>query len=107
MRYLLDTNIIIFALKDPSGVAANRFRTTNVEEIAICSVVEAELYHGARKYGNPARRKAVLDGMLALYISLPFDSSCVPQYASIHDRLETGPQHHRRQRSHHRAQRRK
>ena len=88
MRYLLDTNIIIFALKDPSGVAANRFRATSVDEIAICSVVQAELYHGARNYGNPRRRETILDEMLAPYISLPFDSSCVGQYADIRDHLE-------------------
>ena len=57
-------------------------------DIAICSVVEGELYTGARKYGNPARRKAVLDEMLAPYASLAFDSVCVPEYARIRDLLE-------------------
>ena len=88
MRYLLDSNIIIFALKDTACVAANRLGATDVADIAICSVVEGELYTGARKYGNPARRTATLDEMLALYPSLPFDSACVPQYARIRDHLE-------------------
>lgn len=88
MRYLLDSNIVIFALKDPACVAANRLRATEAADIAICSVVEGELYSGARKYGNPARRKATLDEMLAIYPSLPFDSACVPQYARIRDHLE-------------------
>jgi len=88
MRYLLDSNIVIFALKDPACIAANRLKATDVADIAICSVVEGELYTGARKYGNPARRKATLDEMLALYPSLPFDSACVPQYARIRDHLE-------------------
>jgi tRNA(fMet)-specific endonuclease VapC len=88
MRYLLDSNILIFALKDPACAAAIRLRTTDVSDIAICSVVEAELYAGARKYGNPARREATLDEMLEVYASLPFDSACVPQYARIRDHLE-------------------
>lgn len=88
MRYLLDSNIIIFTLKDPSCVAANRLKATDVADIAICSVVEGELYAGARKYGNPARRKATLDEMLAPYTSFPFDSACVPEYARIRDHLE-------------------
>ena len=88
MRYLLDSNIVIFALKDSQCVAANRLRVTDVADIAICSVVEAELYHGARKYGNPARRKAILDEMLAPYTSPPFDSACVSHYASVRDHLE-------------------
>ena len=88
MRYLLDSNIVIFALKDPACIAANRLKATDVTDIAICSVVEAELYLGARKYGHPARRKTTLDEMLAPYTSLPFDSACVPQYARIRDHLE-------------------
>jgi len=88
MRYLLDSNIVIFALKDSECMAAKRLRNTDLSEIGICSVVEAELYLGARKYGNPARRKEKLDGMLAPYNSLPFDSSCVPEYARIRDHLE-------------------
>ena len=88
MRYLLDSNIVIFALKDPACVAANRLKATAVTDIATCSVVEGELYTGARKYGNPARRTATLDEMLAIYPSLLFDSACVPQYARIRDHLE-------------------
>ena len=51
MRYLLDSNIVIFALKDPACVAANRLKVTDMADIAICSVVEAELCRGARKLG--------------------------------------------------------
>lgn len=89
MRYLLDSNIVIFALKDPACIAANRLKATDVADIDICSVVEGEIYTGARKYGNPARRKATLDEMLALYPSLPFDSACVPEYARIREYLES------------------
>ncbi len=88
MRYLLDSNILIFVIKDPKCPAAGRLRVMGVEEIAICSVVEGELYHGAKKYGDPAKRKAILDEMLAPYDSLSFDSSCVPHYARIRDHLE-------------------
>ncbi len=88
MRYLLDTNIVIFVLKDHACVAAKRLKAADVTDIAICSVVEGELYTGARKYGNPARRMATLVEMLAIYPSLPFDSACVPEYARIRDHLE-------------------
>jgi tRNA(fMet)-specific endonuclease VapC len=88
MRYLLDSNILIFVIKDPDCPASKRFRTREVAEMAICSVVEAELYHGAKKYGNPAKREAILDELLAPYRSLPFDWKCVPAYARIRDFLE-------------------
>jgi tRNA(fMet)-specific endonuclease VapC len=88
MGYLLDTNTIIFALKDAQGRSALRIGETAHDDVAICSVVEAELYHGATKYGRPTRRKAALDAFLAPFHSLPFDSACAPQYARIRDHLE-------------------
>ena len=88
MRYLLDTNTIIFALKDALGKSALRIGEAAHDDVAICSVVEAELYHGATKYGRPTRRKAALDAFLAPFQSLPFDSACVPEYARICDHLE-------------------
>jgi len=88
MRYLLDSNIVIFVLKDPQCIAANRLKATAAADIAICSVVEGELYHGAKKYGDPAKRKAILDGLLEPYTSLPFDSACVPHYADTRDHLD-------------------
>jgi tRNA(fMet)-specific endonuclease VapC len=88
MRYLLDTNTIIFALKDAQGRSALRIGEVAHDDVTICSVVEAELYHGATKYGRPTRRKAALDAFLAPFQSLPFDSACVPQYARIRDHLE-------------------
>ena len=88
MRYLLDTNTIIFALKDAQGRSALRIGQASHSEVAICSVVEAELYHGASKYDRPTKREGVLDAFLAPFQSLPFDSACVPHYARIRDHLE-------------------
>ncbi len=88
MRCLLDTNTIIFALKDAQGRSALRIGEAVHDDVSICSIVEAELYHGATKYGRPTRRKAILDAFLAPFHSLSFDSACVPQYARIRDHLE-------------------
>lgn len=92
MQYLLDTNIVIFVLKDQSGKAAARLAQESPGEAGICAVVEAELYHGATKYGAPDRRRIALDGFLAPYRSLAFDSACVPNYARIRDELERAGQ---------------
>ena len=88
MRYLLDTNTIIFALKDAQGRSALRIGEAAHDDVTVCSIVEAELYHGATKYGRPTRRKAALDAFLAPFQSLPFDSACVPEYVRIRDHLE-------------------
>ena len=88
MRYLLDTNVVIFVLKDRGGKAAARLAQESPGEVGICAVVEAELYHGATKYGATDRRRSALDGFLVPYRSLAFDSACVPNYARIRDELE-------------------
>ena len=88
MRYLLDTNTIIFALKDAQGRSALRIGQASHDDVTVCAVVEAELYHGATKYDRPTRREAVLAAFLQPFQSLPFDSACVPHYARIRDYLE-------------------
>ena len=88
MRYLLDTNVVIFVLKDRDGKAAARLARESPGDVATCAVVEAELYHGATKYGASDRRRTALDGFLAPYRSLAFDSACVPNYARIRDEME-------------------
>lgn len=92
MRYLLDTNIVIFTLKDQLGRAAVRLSRESPSTVVTCAVVEAELYHGAAKYGVPDRRRRALDGFLAPFRSLPFDSLCVPHYARLRDDLERAGQ---------------
>jgi tRNA(fMet)-specific endonuclease VapC len=88
MRYLLDSSILIFVIKDPESIASLRLRKLDVADISISSVVEGGLYHGAKKYGNPSKRAAILDELLAPYSSLSYDSACVPHYPRIRDHLE-------------------
>ena len=88
MRYLIDTNIIIFALKDAASHSAQRLRGTSIADQCVCSIVEAELMHGARKYATPAEREARVKGFLAPYASLAFDSAAAAHYACIRDDLE-------------------
>ena len=92
MTHLLDTNAIIFALKDARGKAALRIGQHRRSDVVVCAVVEAELYHGATKHERPTRRVAVLDAFLEPFLSLPFDSACVPHYARIRDWLERSGQ---------------
>jgi len=44
--------------------------------------------HGARKYGAPERRLAIVRETLAPYRSLPFDDAAAEQYAALRDELE-------------------
>lgn len=88
MTYLIDTNIIIFALKDPRREVSRRLAAVSSEELVLSSIVEAELYHGAEKYAIPAQRRESLFWFLEEYVRVPFDTDCVPHYASLRHHLE-------------------
>ena len=57
MAFLPDTNVWISLLKNPGGKLEARVQSQPVSEIFLCSVVKAELWHGAEKYGNRERRR--------------------------------------------------
>jgi tRNA(fMet)-specific endonuclease VapC len=88
MRYLLDTNTWIHYLKRAGSSVESRLRTTPVSDIAVCSVLWAELLHGARKYEKRAVRLARIERTLGPFRSLPFDDAAAHKYAEIRDDLE-------------------
>lgn len=92
MRYLLDTNIWIFYLKATATPVRARLEQTSPTDIATCSIVCAELLHGARKYTNPAQREARVEMLLSPLVNLLFDLPAARHYARIRDYLERGGQ---------------
>lgn len=89
MSYLLDTNVWIFYLKHARSPVAARLKGTPAREIAVCSVVWAELLYGARKYEKRQDRIVRVARTLAPFQSLPFDDAAARHYAEIRDELET------------------
>ena len=47
MRYLLDTNVCVMYLNGRSTSVRERLLSVPLEDIAVCSVVKAELFYGA------------------------------------------------------------
>ncbi len=88
MAYLPDTNVWISLLKDPGGKLAARVQAEFPTTILLCSVVKAELWHGAQKYGNRERRERALGMLFAPFGSLPFDDAAARHYADIRHQLE-------------------
>jgi|ERR1035437_6200887 tRNA(fMet)-specific endonuclease VapC len=89
MRYLADTNVWIHFLKQRNSAVEARLRSTSARDIAVCSIIWAELLHGARKYGNTDNRISLVEQTLSPYVSLPFDDLAARHYAEIRDQLET------------------
>jgi tRNA(fMet)-specific endonuclease VapC len=88
MRYLVDTNVWIHYLKKQNSGIEARLHATPAKDIVVCSVVWAELLHGARKYGNVPQRLALVEETLEPFQSLPFDDLAARHYAEIRDHLE-------------------
>ena len=89
MAWLLDTNSWIYHLKNPGGPIERRLNTTRRTEILLCSIVKAELWHGAQKYGRPDRRLAALEALFQPFASVPFDDIAARQYGLIKHDLES------------------
>ncbi len=89
MPWLLDTNAWIDYLKSAASPISHHLRRHAPSEIVSCSIVTAELLHGAMKYGVPERRVAIVRETLAPYASLPFDDLAAEHYARIRHGLET------------------
>ena len=83
MTYLLDTNVCIAYLNGRSSNVVQRLRDVSPSEIAVCSVVKAELFFGAMRSRNPARTLARQRVFLDQFISFPFDDRSAEFYASI------------------------
>jgi tRNA(fMet)-specific endonuclease VapC len=88
MKYLLDTNLWIVYLKQASTEIRTRLARTSAADIAVCSVVWAELLHGARKYEKRDVREQKIQTTLDPFVCLPFDLVAARHYARIRDQLE-------------------
>jgi tRNA(fMet)-specific endonuclease VapC len=76
MRFLLDTNTIIFLLKDPqAGTVSQNLRMNKASDVVTSSIVMSELISGARR-GSPERLDRNLLTLKSLrFTILPFDTS--------------------------------
>ena len=90
MTYLLDTNVWVALLRKSSPHVAGRFQIAAPSgDLRVCSVVVAELRHGALRSAKPAANRAAVDALLAPHPSLPFDDAVTDCYATIRHHLET------------------
>jgi len=87
--FLLDTNACIRILNGTSEPLLNRLRAHLPQDIALCSVVKAELVFGAWKSSRPSENLRLLRRFFEPFSSLPFDDSCIETYGRIHSELES------------------
>jgi tRNA(fMet)-specific endonuclease VapC len=88
MKYLLDTNTCIRHLNQRSPSITRRLAELSVEDIAVCSVVKAELFAGAAKSQTPAKTLIKQQIFLDRFVSLPFDDKAASVYGTKRAYLE-------------------
>jgi len=88
MTYLLDANTCINYLNGRSEPIRRRIESLRPDNLALCSVVKAELLFGAVKSGRSAENFAKLRRFFARFASLPFDDAAAEVYGRIRARLE-------------------
>jgi tRNA(fMet)-specific endonuclease VapC len=86
--HLLDTNTWIYALKGGPHVLVERLGSVHPESVAFCAIVKAELLRGALRYGDPAKRLAILHLLFRNHPSFPFDDAAAEVYARVRHELE-------------------
>lgn len=88
MTYLLDTNTCIRYLNGTSEAIRRHIETTHPREIAVCSVVKAELFYGAHNSQHPNANLDKQRTFLERFVSLPFDDQAAETYGRIRATLK-------------------
>ena len=87
LRYLLDTNIVIYVLKRRPVEVLSTFNT-NASRMAISSVTLAELFHGAEKSSRVSENLAAIEDFCSRLAVLPYGPKAARHYGAIRAALE-------------------
>jgi tRNA(fMet)-specific endonuclease VapC len=86
-RYLLDTDICSFALRNAGGIR-KRLARVKSSDLAVSTVTLAEGWTGSRKSASPERWLTAWRHLVAPWVVLDFDAACADVYSSIRSTLE-------------------
>lgn len=83
MIYLPDTNVWIAYLNSRESQVKEVLSRHRLEDIALCSVVKAELIFGAFRSSRRDANLKVLQVLFSQMVSLPFDDTAAEHYGRI------------------------
>lgn len=73
MKYMLDTNICIFAIKHKPPALIRNFLQHDPDDLCISAITYAELMHGVEKSQSTAQNRAAITLFLSAMAILSFD----------------------------------
>lgn len=82
MSYTLDTDTCVFYLRGKHPKIRQHV-LTHYHDIAITTVVAAELYYGAEHSADPPKNRAQVETFLAPFTLLPLDKAAAMTYGTI------------------------
>ncbi|MDE2173694.1 MAG: type II toxin-antitoxin system VapC family toxin [Betaproteobacteria bacterium] len=87
LRYLLDTNIVIYVIKRRPMEVLAAFNA-NSARMAISVITLSELLHGAEKSSRPSANLAVVEDFVSRLEVLPYTAKAAQHYGQIRAALE-------------------
>ena len=91
LRYLLDTNIVIYVLKRRPMEVLSTFNQ-NAHRMAISAITLSELLHGAEKSSQVHKNLAAVEDFCSRLEVLPYGSKAAQHYGAIRAKLEKAGQ---------------
>ena len=88
MRYMLDTNICIYAIKHKPEKVFQKLQEVEPEDVCVSSVTYAEFVHGVEKSVAVEKNRLALSMLLANIEILDFDVDAADCYGKIRADLE-------------------
>ncbi len=88
MKYMLDTNICIYLIKQKSPIVVNHFKSHVVGDIGISSVTLAELRYGVAKSQHIEKNRQALDEFILPLEIADFDEKAAESYGTLRASLE-------------------
>lgn len=87
MKFLLDTDTCIYALKQNPAVL-NHLLAQSRDDVAVSVITEAELRTGAAKSTSPVKTLRLIENFLRPLAVVEFNSADAASYAQVRSRLE-------------------
>ena len=89
MKYMLDTNICIYAMKSKPEIVLGRFKEEMESGLCISSITLAELECGMKHSSNPMQNEQALLRFLVPLSVLPFGADAASVYGEIRAALQS------------------
>lgn len=89
MKYMLDTNICIYLIKNHPPILIEKFKKLSLGSVGISSITLAELSHGVEKSLHKEKNKHALEKFILPLEIFTFDKNAAYCYGHIRALLES------------------